>query len=153
MKTPAYDSIDPFATKNLTMIFPLFFMAIYLLPLYYMVTKLAEERETRAREGMKMMGLTDQSYFAAWLIFMSLICAVVSVLYVLTGSFYNIFVKSDLMLIFLMGLFYGVSLYGFAFTMVAFLPSRKSSATAATILHLLSYYPAFMYSGYSSTNA
>ena len=59
MKTAEFDHIDTVAAEQLTMIFPFFVMCIYLLPLYYMVTKLAEERESKAREGMKMMGLKD----------------------------------------------------------------------------------------------
>jgi hypothetical protein len=53
-----------------------------LLPLYYMVTKLAEERESRAREGMKMMGLKDRSYFIGWFIFLLLINLVIATLIV-----------------------------------------------------------------------
>jgi hypothetical protein len=41
-------------------------MNIFLLPLYYLVTKLTEEKESKAREGMKMMGLTDDVYYFAW---------------------------------------------------------------------------------------
>lgn len=57
MKTPAFNSMEPIAAQNLTLIFPFFVMCVFLLPLYYLVTKLAEERESRAREGMIMMGL------------------------------------------------------------------------------------------------
>ena len=57
MKTEAFNQMEPMAAQNLTLIFPFFIMCIYLLPLYYMVTKLAEEKESRGREGMIMMGL------------------------------------------------------------------------------------------------
>lgn len=40
-------------------------MCIFMLPLYYMITKLAEEKESKAREGMKMMGLNDKTYFVS----------------------------------------------------------------------------------------
>ena len=52
MKTEAYNQIEPLAAQNLIMVFPFFVMCTFLLPLYYMVTKLAEEKESRAREGM-----------------------------------------------------------------------------------------------------
>jgi hypothetical protein len=32
-------------------------MIIYWIPLYYITQKLASEKESKAREGMKMMGL------------------------------------------------------------------------------------------------
>ena len=58
MKTPEFNTLEPMAAGNLTMCFPFFLMCIYLLPLYYMVTKLSEEKESKAREGMKMMLVT-----------------------------------------------------------------------------------------------
>lgn len=45
---------------------------------------------------------------------------------------------------------YGLNLYGVAFAITAWLPSKKSSATAASLVHLLSYYIAFLYSGYTA---
>lgn len=61
-------------------------MSIYLLPLYYMVTKLAEEKESRAREGMIMMGLKHETYFIAWFIFLFVTVFSMSVILVLSAS-------------------------------------------------------------------
>jgi hypothetical protein len=36
---------------------------------FYITTKLAEEKESKAREGMKMMGLKDGSYYLSWIFF------------------------------------------------------------------------------------
>ena len=44
-----------------------------------------------------------------------------------------------------------MNLFGVSFAITAWLPSKKSSATAASILHLMSYYVAFAYSGYGSS--
>ena len=62
--------MEPYAEVQLSITFPFFYMCIFMLPLYYMITKLAEEKESKAREGMKMMGLNDKTYFVAWFIFM-----------------------------------------------------------------------------------
>ena len=43
---------------------------------------------------------------------------------------------------------YGMSRYGFSFMLVAFLPNKKASATAATVVHLLSYYFALQFKGH-----
>ena len=61
-------------------------MCIYLLPLYYTVTKVAEEKESRGREGMKMMGLKDETYFVAWFIFLGMIIVGMTTLLVMTAS-------------------------------------------------------------------
>ena len=86
MKTPEFTQMEPFAATQLTMIFPFFYMCIYLLPLYYMVTKIAEDKESRGREGMKMMGLRDETYFLAWFIFLGIIVVGMSMLLVLTAK-------------------------------------------------------------------
>ena len=127
-------------------------MSIYLLPLYYMVTKLAEEKESRAREGMIMMGLHHETYFMAWFIFLFVTVFSMSVILVLSASL-RIFVQSNLLLILAMCVLYGMTMYGFSFIIVAIFPTKKSSATAASLIHLLSYYVGFMYSGQQKTLA
>ena len=139
--------MEPIAAQNLTLIFPFFVMCIYLLPLYYMVTKLAEEKESRGREGMIMMGLKHETYFISWFLFLFCIVLTMSVVLVLSASL-KIFVQSNLLLILAMCILYGMTMFGFAFVIVAVFPTKKSSATAASLVHLLSYYVGFMYSGH-----
>ena len=57
--------------------------------------------------------------------------------------------QSNFMLVFLMCFLYGLNLYGVSFAITAWLPSKKSSATVASLIHLMSYYVAFAYSGYT----
>jgi len=42
-------------------------------------------------------------------------------------------------------------LYGFSFSLVSVLPSKKASATAGTILHLSTFYVVHQYKGYGSS--
>ena len=58
--------------------------------------------------------------------------------------------QSNLILVFAMCFLYGMNLYGLSFAITAWLPSKKSSATAASLIHLLSYYIAYIYSGYDT---
>ena len=41
---------------------------------------MASEKESKAKEGMKMMGLNDVSYYVAWFILYLTICIIVSLL-------------------------------------------------------------------------
>jgi hypothetical protein len=117
-------------------IFPFFYMCIFLLPLFYMVTKLSEEKESKAREGMKMMGLNDKSYFAAWFIFMLIL--ITSINGIVVGlSQVVLFKISDLSVIFTLGFFYGMTIYGFSFMLVAFMPTKKLSANSASLIHFV----------------
>ena len=120
-------------------------MCVFLLPLYYMVTKLAEEKESRAREGMKMMGLNDKSYFVAWAIFMMVVITVMSA--ILTISSARIFTQSNLLLVFLLSITYGMTIYGVSFVITSFLPSKKTSASVASFVHILTFYIAFAFRG------
>ena len=115
-----------------------------------MVTKLAEEKESKAREAMKMMGLRDHSYYVAWAMVLAFLVGIMSVLIVGTLSLQTL-KQSDLGLVFGMCFLYGMNLYGVSFAITAWLPSKKSSATAASLIHLLSYYIAFAYSGYTAS--
>ena len=124
---------------------------VYLLPLYYMVTKLAEEKESRGREGMIMMGMQQETYFIAWFIFLAIVVTGMSLVLVLAASL-KIFVQSNLVFVFAMCILYGLTMYGFGFIIVAIFPTKKSSATAASLLHLMSYYVGFMYSGHQTSH-
>ena len=63
----------------------------------------------------------------------------------------RILYKSNKLLIVLMMFEYGMTLYGLAFIIVAFFPSKKSSATVASIVHILSYYFGIRNKGYSTS--
>jgi hypothetical protein len=143
MKTPEYESINPIATEQLSQQFPFFVMFTFLIPLYYLVSKLAEEKENKSREGMKMMGLKDTSYFLSWFVFYLIINLVQAAL-ITAMVCINLFVNSSKTLIFLHSFMYGVSLFGFAVIVVAILPTVRASATAATLIHLITYF--FMFS-------
>lgn len=97
-------------------------MFTFLIPLYYIVSKLAEEKESKSREGMKMMGLKDGSYFLSWLVFFSVIIVFMSGVITIMVSF-NVFPQSDKFLIFVLSLFYGMSLFGVSVLIVALLPT------------------------------
>ena len=48
--------------------FPFFFLIIFKIPYFYLTSKIASEKESKAKEGMKMMGLRDSTYYLAWFI-------------------------------------------------------------------------------------
>lgn len=68
MKSDKFINISAIGAQQLSMNFPFFFMIIFLIPFYYLTTKIASEKESKAREGMKMMGLNDGTYFLSWYI-------------------------------------------------------------------------------------
>jgi hypothetical protein len=86
-----------------------------------MVSKLAEEKESKAKEGMKMMGLKDSSYYLSWFIFYFILIFVMSlIMSIIVGI--SVFPQSNKILIFLILFSYGFSLFGFIVLIVALIP-------------------------------
>lgn len=150
MKTPEFKQLPPSAAEQLKNTFPQFFISIFLLPLYYLVTRLAEEKESKAREGMKMMGLNDRTYYLGWFLFNACIVIYTSAIIVSLLQI-EIFENSNAWLMLAMCSVYGCQLFGFSFTLVALLPSKKASATAASILHLSTYWVVHLYKGFGTS--
>jgi len=118
-------------------------MFTFLIPLYYIVSKLAEEKESKSREGMKMMGLRDATYFFSWFIFYAAVIFVMSA--IMMGMIgINVFNHSNDFLVFLMFFVYGLSLFGFAVVVVSIVSSQRSAATVATLFHLITYFLVFL---------
>ena len=93
------------------------------------------------------MGLRHETYFFSWFIFLFVIINVMSLIFVAAASI-SVFRMSNILLIFAMCVLYGMTMFGFSFIIVAIFPSKKSSATSASLIHLLSYYIGFMFAGH-----
>jgi len=113
-----------------------------LIPFYYITSKLAAEKESKSREGMKMMGLTDSTYFLSWFILFLIISSLTSIVMTIMAAVW-IFKNVNPGLFFLFNMTYSMTLYGWAFCIVSFLPTKRSSGIAATLLHIISYYLCF----------
>jgi ATP-binding cassette subfamily A (ABC1) protein 3 len=97
-------------------------MFTFLIPLYYLVSKLAEEKESKLREGMKMMGLKDFTYYLSWFIFYFTVITIMSIVMAMIVG-YSVFQQSNTFLLFLLSFLYGLSTFGFSILIVALVPS------------------------------
>lgn len=61
----------------LTGVLPLFMMLIFILPVYNTVFGIVKEKESRAKESMRMMGMGDTAYWLSWFVFYSIICILI----------------------------------------------------------------------------
>jgi ATP-binding cassette subfamily A (ABC1) protein 3 len=133
MITPSYFDLGGVFRTELVMVYPLMILFIYLIPLFYITSKMAEEKESKAREGMKMMGLTDSAYLLSWLIFYAGIILVMSIIFTMVTGFF-LFTLSSKFLIFITTFMYGLSLFGIALIVVSVFPTAKTSATVITLV-------------------
>ena len=70
---------DPFATA-LGLLLPLFLLLAFIPPVYNMTFKIVREKETRAKETMRIMGMTDLPYWLSWFAFYTCINLLVTTL-------------------------------------------------------------------------
>lgn len=88
-------------------------LLIYILPMYRLISMIVSEKESKARESMKMMGLNDFSYWLSWWIYYIVITTVISGLCIGVLSI-NVLKYSNKGLVFLIFWVYGNSLFGLA---------------------------------------
>lgn len=60
-----YIKDDPFS-RFIGFLVPFFVVIAYIFPLIIIIFRMIKEKETKVKEGMKIMGLTDSSYFFSW---------------------------------------------------------------------------------------
>jgi ABC-2 family transporter protein len=114
-------------------------MFTYLIPLYYMVSKLSEEKESKSKEGMKMMGLKESVYFLSWfLLFLVVMIVMGLVIIAMIGP--GLFYQSNKLLILFMCILYGIALFAESMLICSLLPNARSSATLATLFHVITYF-------------
>lgn len=117
-------------------------MFIYMIPFYYIVSKLAEEKQNKSREGMRMMGLSDAIYYLSWFIlYLVIMISMAIIMTVLSKPW--LFPQSGTLEFFMINLAYGLSLFGQSIIIVAILPTVRSSATLATLFHIITYFIIF----------
>lgn len=112
-------------------------MYVYLAFLLYMVLQLARERESKSREGMKMMGLEDPTYYLGWFLLFLVIASYDAA--VLTAILSTQFKNINPVLMFFFLVLYSFSIFGSAWIMVAVLPSTTGAVILAIVYHFLTF--------------
>ena len=114
-------------------------MIIFQIPFFYITSKIASEKESKVREGMKMMGLNDSIYYLSWLIVYSFISMVISLIVSIMICFI-LFKNISFFLFFVFCMIYSTSLLSISFILISFLPTKKSSGIAAVLINFITFF-------------
>lgn len=114
-------------------------MIIFKIPFFYITSKIASEKESKSKEGMKMMGLNDSTYYLAWFILFFFISFVTSLIVSMITCF-QLFKNLSFSLLFMFYMLYSQTLLGISFIVVAFLPNKRSSSIAAVLFNFISFF-------------
>lgn len=116
-----------------------FFLLTFFTPMYWMISFIVDEKSSRAREGMKIMGLWDTPYWLSWFLYYLIISTIISL--VSAGILkINIFVESSYGVLFLFLWLYGLSLFSLATLITCFIEWPWTAGIIATLIHFMTYF-------------
>lgn len=125
---------DDFST-GLVNTWNFFILLVYLAPLYRFVSNSVSEKETKIREAMKIMGLTDAPYWLSWFTYYIIINTIQAS--IMTIILIPVFEYSDRGFVFLYLWFYGMTMFGYGVLVGSFFSNGKTAAIFATMLFYL----------------
>ena len=97
-----------------------------------------EEKESKTRESMRMMGMKDSAYYVSWMIFHFIHATYVSLIMGIMSIF--LLKNTNFILIFLYYLIYSYSIFGIILIFAALFNTVKTATPTFIVLFLISYY-------------
>ena len=124
--------------KFIGFILPFFLVIAYLIPLSMQVSRWVGEKETKAKEGMKIMGLTEGVYFLSYFI----CCAVMNTFYALINSGIMKQIFDNTNYIYLFGFFwlYGINVFALSFFFQSMMDKRRLAMIVSILLYFVMYF-------------
>jgi len=145
--TPAYTS-RPFYDK-IKAVFALDLILTFLWPISRLIRGIVHEKETKMREGMRMMGLNYSSLYLSWFLTYGFIFFVIS-LVIAVISQGSLFARSAASLVFGYFFLFGLSIISYCFLVSVLFNRAKTASTAGVVLFFMGF---FAYFGVNSKNA
>lgn len=136
-KTKAYTK-DEFM-DNIGPSLAIFFLLIFIAPQYRLITFIVDEKASRAREGMKIMGLKDAPYWLSWFIYYFSVCITISLISAMMLNAF-LFKHSSFIFVFLFVFLYGMAIFSFSLLITSFLQRPRVASILATLIHFVSFF-------------
>ena len=121
-----------------TYLFPLLIVLMYLIPIHRLVTNLVRERESRSQEMMRVMGMSQASYWLSWFIWFMAICSIIAGSSTLITK-YEVLPHSNPGLIFSYFWLYGLSLFGYGVLMSSLFSSAMIASLTSNLLYFFTH--------------
>ena len=119
--------------------FGLVFVFAFVITVVVVVRSVAEERELRLREGMRIMGLSERAYWASWFITSYAPLLLVSFLVAAAGAFP--FRHTDWTVTFAFLALWTAQLVAFCFALVPLFTSSAVAAVGSALVYVLTWIP------------
>ena len=124
--------------NNISLLLAFFSIIAYALPLTINIFRMVKEKETRAKEGMKIMGLSELTYFLSYFI----IYFVINLFYSICNAFVlkNVIVYIDTIYIFILYFLYGLVVYSLIYFFQSFLERTRIAIIVSLLIYALMYF-------------
>ena len=136
--TPPY-IVDNFASA-VGAFLGLLFVIIFVYSVTRMIKLIVEEKETRIKEGLKMMGLKPSTLWLSWLITYLIIFIITSILITLITA-NNVFKYSDKGLIFFFFLLAQLTFFAFALLFSTLFSNARAASTFGALVFIGIFFP------------
>ncbi|XP_068092616.1 ATP-binding cassette sub-family A member 13 isoform X2 [Hyperolius riggenbachi] len=121
--------------------FPLIMMLTWIINIASMVQKRVYEKEIHLEEYLKIMGVQSESNFLAWLLENIGIVIISSFIIVLILNLSGILAHSNVVIIFLFLLEFGISVIMFSFLVSIFFNKASTAALCGSLLYIINFLP------------
>jgi len=124
---------------------PFFIVIAYLIPLMLYTYRMVLDKETKVKEGMKIMGLTDGVYFLSYF-FIYLIVSVFDT-FIISFIFYEIYTIIPYQLFFIMFFLFSMNIFALAFFLQSFINKAKESFIISMLIYFGMLFSAHIVAG------
>eukprot|EP00937_MAST-01D_sp_MAST-1D-sp2_P003591 g3591.t1 len=130
-----YDTVAP--------IFPLFFLIMAILTTFLVHSALLLEKETRMREMLRIMGVTNEALMASWYTMFGLIYLIFALIIAAAmkyGAVGGLLPKSDFVVILLFFFGFFMAIVSWAYCVVPFFSTARIGSIAGTLLFFMAFF-------------
>lgn len=131
---PGTVGVDDDFLQLLEVLLPFLLLVSFIPPVYNMVFRLVKEKESGAKESMRMMGMTDASYWLSWFVYFSLINTAITLL--IWGTLMiNVINYSNPLYPLMFFWLYGEAIFGQIVFLQSFFSQSKYAGIVATVVY------------------
>eukprot|EP00919_Chromeraceae_sp_WS-2016_P045866 GHVR01109062.1.p1 GENE.GHVR01109062.1~~GHVR01109062.1.p1 ORF type:complete len:1632 (+),score=425.06 GHVR01109062.1:892-5787(+) len=131
--------------------FGILFVLVFMWPVSRLVKAIMEEKESRMKESLRMMGMTNTMLWASWYLTYMILFVTTSLL--VACICIGVFPLSNFLLVFLFLCLFSLATISFCMLLQSFFSSAKLASSFASISFFLLYFPAYTVRGKGSSGA
>ena len=117
---------------------PFFMVLSFIAPIFRLISLIVIEKESKVREGMKMMGLKDRAYWLSWFAYYIIIC--IAIVSVCPGVLYsNVYQYTSYFLWWLIYFLFGMAIFSFGLFLAALFNKARIASITGTMIYFATY--------------